>query len=156
MSDPSPNPNKEAITVRDELQKEDDSSATKKEEKMEPKTSEDEPIAPMRAYFKLWSYASPLDNILRCLAALAAAGSGTAEPLMAIIFGNLVNLFNGTSPITPEEFRSQVNKNALYFVYLFIGKFAVSLYSAKVSLYVSNNYSACTPPRLCSASHPRE
>ena len=83
-------------------------------------------ISPGSAYFQLWSFASPLDVLLRVLAGLAAAGSGTAEPLMAIIFGNLVNLFNGNPPVSPEEFRSQVNKNSLYFVYLFIGKFAVS------------------------------
>ncbi|KAF2270424.1 multidrug resistance protein [Lojkania enalia] len=79
----------------------------------------------MSAYFKLWSFATPLDVFLRTLAAFAAAGSGTAEPLMAIFFGNLVNLFNGDPPISPENFRSEVNKNALYFVYLFIGKFAL-------------------------------
>lgn len=80
----------------------------------------------MRAYVKLWSFASPIDVLLRCLGALACAGGGTAEPLMAIVFGNLVNLLNGQQSKSPEEFRSKINQNALYFVYLFIGKFAVS------------------------------
>jgi ATP-binding cassette subfamily B (MDR/TAP) protein 1 len=91
------------------------------------KPEEKDTIAPMGAYFKLWSFATPLDVFLRTLAAIAAAGGGTAEPLMAIIFGNLVNLFNGNPPLSPEEFRSEINKNALFFVYLFIGKFAVSI-----------------------------
>ncbi|ORY00236.1 multidrug resistance protein [Clohesyomyces aquaticus] len=84
-------------------------------------------VSPARAYLKLWSFASPLDVILRTVAAIAALGSGTAEPLMAIIFGNLVDLFNGDPPLPPAEFRSKVNKNALYFIYLFIGK-AVCVY----------------------------
>ncbi|KAH7124162.1 multidrug resistance protein 14 [Dendryphion nanum] len=86
--------------------------------------------SPGSSYFQLWSFATPLDVFLRCLAGLAAAGSGTAEPLMALIFGNLVNLFNGNPPVSPEEFRSSVNKNSLYFVYLFIGKFACVYISA--------------------------
>lgn len=83
-------------------------------------------LSPAGAYFKLWSFASPIDILLRCIAAFAAAGSGTAEPLMAFIFGKLVNIFNGDPPVSPEQFRAEINKNALYFVYLFIGKFAVS------------------------------
>ncbi|KAF2463015.1 multidrug resistance protein [Lindgomyces ingoldianus] len=89
------------------------------------KEEKEETVSPMRAYLKLWSFASPLDILLRGIGALAAAGSGTAEPLMAIIFGKLVDLFNGDLPISPEEFRSKVNENALYFVYLFVGKFVL-------------------------------
>jgi len=91
------------------------------------KPDEVDEITPAAAYFKLWSFASPLDVVLRVLAAACSTGSGTAEPLMSIVFGNLVNLFNGTSDVTPEEFRRQVNRNALYLFALFIGKFAVSI-----------------------------
>jgi len=122
MSGALPKTNAELITPCDESEKRRESASIDLAKNGEP--AKEEPVAPMSAYFKLWSYASPLDNFLRCLATLAAAGGGTAEPLMSIIFGNLVNLFNGT---TPEEFRSEVNKNALYFVYLFIGKFVVSI-----------------------------
>ncbi|KAF2726754.1 multidrug resistance protein [Polyplosphaeria fusca] len=86
----------------------------------------------------LWSFATPLDLILRFLAACAAAGSGTAEPLMAIFFGNLVNLFNGIEPSTPENFRSEISKNSLYIVYLFIGKF-VSMYIGCVLFNYTSN-----------------
>ncbi|KAF1996279.1 multidrug resistance protein 14 [Amniculicola lignicola CBS 123094] len=78
----------------------------------------------MSSYFKLWSFATNLDVFLRCLAAIAAAGSGTAEPLMAIIFGNLVNIFNGKTPVSPEQFRHDINRNALLLFCLFVGKFA--------------------------------
>lgn len=83
-------------------------------------------VSPAAAYFRLWYFASPLDNVLRCIAATAAVAGGTTEPLMAIIFGNLVNVFNGSPPLSPHDFRSEVNKNTLYFVYLFVGKFCVS------------------------------
>lgn len=50
---------------------------------------------------------------------------------MTLIFGEFVNIFNdwgqfdadGNPRVTPEEFRRGINKNALWFVYLFIGKF---------------------------------
>jgi ATP-binding cassette, subfamily B (MDR/TAP), member 1 len=100
---------------------------TKADSDISSKSEKQETIPPMAAYFKLWSFATPLDVFLRIIAAFAAAGGGTAEPLMAIIFGNLVNLFDANPPRSPEDFRSEINKNALYFVYLFIGKFAVSL-----------------------------
>lgn len=89
-------------------------------------TKEEGQVTPVSAYIQLWSFATPLDTVLRTIAALCSAGSGTAEPLMAIFFGNLVNLFNGTEELTPDEFRRRVNRNSLYFVYLFIGKFFVS------------------------------
>ncbi|OCK85136.1 ABC transporter [Lepidopterella palustris CBS 459.81] len=101
--------------------------------------------SPFQAYFRLWSYASPLDVILRTIAAATALGSGTAEPLMAIIFGNLVNDFNTheAGGVTPAEFRAAINRNALYFVYLFIGKFvcvycAATLFSVTASRMTRN------------------
>ncbi|PVH91703.1 multidrug resistance protein [Periconia macrospinosa] len=94
-------------------------------------SKEEAAISPASAYFKLWHFATPLDFFLRCLAALIAAGGGTAEPIMAIIFGSLVDLLNGTSNADPAEFRSEISKYALYFVYLFIGKFAC-VYTAAI------------------------
>lgn len=62
---------------------------------------------------------------------LSAIGSGTAIPLMNLVFGRLVNEFNEfpTDRAPTEEdaanFRRIVNKSALWFVYLFIGKFVL-------------------------------
>lgn len=112
--------------TEEELEKDIPTTDAKKVDEDVDTSQTEEPIPPVTAYLKLWSFATPLDVFLRCLGALASAGAGTAEPLMSIVFGNLVNLFNGNPPISPEEFRSKINKNALYFVYLFIGKFAVS------------------------------
>lgn len=83
---------------------------------------------PWSAYFRLWAYATYLELFIRLLAAASAAGAGVAYPLMAIIFGNLVDNFNGWAlgRLSPADFRHSVSHNALWFVYLFIGKVAVS------------------------------
>ena len=79
------------------------------------------------AYFRLWLYSTPIDWLLRAIGALAALGAGTAYPLMTIVFGNLVNDFNAIALglETPAQFRHSINRNSLWFVYLFIGKFGV-------------------------------
>ena len=87
-------------------------------------------VGPWRAYLRLWAHSSALELFVRCLAILASAAAGVAFPLMAIIFGNLVNDFNesGSRALSPSEFRHSVSHNALWFVYLFIGKVVVSTY----------------------------
>ncbi|OQE91237.1 hypothetical protein PENNAL_c0010G10196 [Penicillium nalgiovense] len=61
------------------------------------------------------------------LGLICAMGSGIALPLMNIVFGQLVGTFNEYfipgSGITEQSFKSSVNQNSLYIVYLFIGKF---------------------------------
>jgi len=85
-------------------------------------------LSPFRAYLRLWEYASPIDNSLRAIACASALGAGTAYPLMTIVFGTLINDFNnfGLGLLSPSEFRSRLNTNSLWFVYLFLGKFGVS------------------------------
>lgn len=45
---------------------------------------------------------------------------------MTLVFGRLVNTFNGwaAGTVTPDDLRASVNHFALYFVYLFIAKFS--------------------------------
>ncbi|RYC78172.1 hypothetical protein BFJ63_vAg18953 [Fusarium oxysporum f. sp. narcissi] len=54
--------------------------------------------------------------------------TGTLLPLMDIVFGKFVTVFNdfATGSMSPEEFRSEVNHYTLWFVYLFIAKFVLS------------------------------
>lgn len=87
-----------------------------------------DPLSPRKAYLGLWKYSSNLDITLRVLGACAALGAGTALPLMTIVFGNLINEFNriALGSIPPAQFRAAVDRNALWFVYLFVGKFIVS------------------------------
>ena len=81
-----------------------------------------------KAYIRLWSYASPLDHALRVCGALAACAGGIAYPLMTVIFGNLVNDFNGVpGGHDRKKTERQINRNTLWLVYLFIGKVVVSL-----------------------------
>jgi ABC-type multidrug transport system fused ATPase/permease subunit len=66
-------------------------------------------------------------------ATIASAGAGAALPLMNIIFGRLVGSFNNYfipgSGVSEAEFRSSVNQNSLYIVYLFIGKLVLGYIS---------------------------
>lgn len=96
--------------------------------KPNPEEADKETLSPLRAYLRLWTYANPLDNVFRAVGCAAALGAGTAYPLMTIVFGSLINDFNnfGVGLLTPSAFRSRLNNNSLWFVYLFLGKFGVS------------------------------
>jgi ATP-binding cassette subfamily B (MDR/TAP) protein 1 len=96
-------------------------------------------ISPWKAYLGIWKYSSNLDMTLRVLGACAALGAGTAAPLMTIVFGNLINEFNQIElgSISPAQFRAAVDRNALWFVYLFVGKFMVRHFISSTSaIYV--------------------
>lgn len=143
MSNTNPHIVDEAMDEKNDPQENDQKSTTVQM----PSGNQTEPegkevISPTAAYFKLWSFALPLDVALRVLAAICFVGAGTAEPLMTIFFGNLVNLYNNENPRTPAQFRAEINKNALYLVYLFIGKLAVS--SESISTRISCLLSHCS------------
>lgn len=57
---------------------------------------------------------------------MATSGSGAMLPIMDLVFGKFVNTFNGftTGELDPSYFQSQIDKYTLWFVYLFIAKFA--------------------------------
>lgn len=78
-------------------------------------------------FFRVLGYATPLDRFLMVAGVICSGGAGVALPLMNIIFGHLVGSFNNYfipgSTVTTDQFLSGVNSNALYFFYLFIGKF---------------------------------
>lgn len=76
-------------------------------------------------YLRVWRYATPLDHALRICGFLAACGAGSALPLMTIIFGDMINDFNdfGSGQSSIDEMYNNISNNALWFLYLFIGKF---------------------------------
>ncbi|KAL1953812.1 hypothetical protein VTO42DRAFT_2139 [Malbranchea cinnamomea] len=92
-----------------------------------PKTDDDEDKGGFSAYLKLWTWCTPVDVVIRLCGALAAIAAGAALPLMTLVFGQFVDEFNayGAGEASPEHFRSAIAKNALWFVYLFVGKFCV-------------------------------
>lgn len=113
--------------------KEDPPKAKSDEEKAK------ETKASIADFLRIYTYARPFDYLLLALCVLTAIASGVATPLMYVVFGKLVN--NITAYAAPgqsssEAFRHQINKNALYMVYIFIGKFIVgyiSIFAVRIS-----------------------
>jgi ATP-binding cassette, subfamily B (MDR/TAP), member 1 len=57
-------------------------------------TAKDEKeTAPPISFFTLFRFASRLEVFLNVLALVAAAGAGTAQPFLALLFGNLAQTF---------------------------------------------------------------
>ncbi|KIY02997.1 uncharacterized protein Z520_01463 [Fonsecaea multimorphosa CBS 102226] len=88
---------------------------------------------PISNYWRILSFRSKRDGFALCLSCLCAIGAGTALPLMNIVFGDLVKDFSGYflpgSTVTESRFKSTVNQNSLYLVYLFLGKFVLTYIS---------------------------
>lgn len=88
---------------------------------------------PVSNYWRILSFGSTKDHAILLVALTAALASGVALPLMNIIFGKLVGNFNNYfipgSGVTEAEFKRTVNRNALFIVYLFIGKFVLTYIS---------------------------
>ncbi|KAF2279224.1 P-loop containing nucleoside triphosphate hydrolase protein [Westerdykella ornata] len=97
------------------------------------KTKNEKPQANLGNYFRVLAYGTRLDFCLMLVSCLTSIGAGVAMPLMNIVFGSLVgdftNYFLPNTTVTKQQFQSSVNKNALYIVYLFIGKFVLSYLS---------------------------
>ncbi|KAI5331896.1 hypothetical protein L3X38_022022 [Prunus dulcis] len=70
------------------------------------------------AFYKLFTFADRLDVVLMIVGSICAAGNGLSQPLMALIFGNLINTFGATDP---ADIVPMVSKVSLKFVYLAIG-----------------------------------
>jgi ATP-binding cassette subfamily B (MDR/TAP) protein 1 len=75
----------------------------------------------------VFSYADQRSWILNIIALFAAIGAGAVLPLMDLIFGKFVTTFVrfSTGVLTPAQYRSEVNKYTLYFLYLFLAKFCL-------------------------------
>ena len=93
-----------------------------------------------KSFLRILSYGSKLDWIFLAIAGLGATGAGAAMPLMTIFFGRMVNNFSSYSvpgsSTSGSEFRAEANSNALYMVYLFIGKFVldyISVFTCRMS-----------------------
>ncbi|OQV00428.1 hypothetical protein CLAIMM_05922 [Cladophialophora immunda] len=106
-----------------------DTAVTVKDEEKPEKTAR----PPASNYWRILSFRSKRDGFALCVSCLCAIGAGTALPLMNIVFGDLVKDFNGyfvpDSTVTESTFKSAVNKNSLYLVYLFIGRFTLTYIS---------------------------
>ncbi|KAI0482659.1 P-loop containing nucleoside triphosphate hydrolase protein [Xylariaceae sp. FL0804] len=108
--------------------KADDEQAAQQTAKLRPERE-----ATLRDYIRVFKYATFWDYPLMAAGALAAAASGVTLPLMNVVFGSLVNQFNGyflVPPTTTEsQFRASLDRNALYIFYLFLGRFVLTYIS---------------------------
>ncbi|KAL3419061.1 Leptomycin B resistance protein pmd1-like protein 7 [Phlyctema vagabunda] len=99
-------------------------------EKPESETTEvqDDHDGSMKDYRRVFAFADKIDVILDSVALAACIGSGAALPLMTLVFGGFVTKVNdfAVGTITPSDFRGEIRKFTLYFVYLFIGKFVLT------------------------------
>ncbi|KAF2870724.1 leptomycin B resistance protein pmd1 [Massariosphaeria phaeospora] len=96
-------------------------------------TKEKKPTANMGNYLRVFSYGTRLDMFLMGMSCITSIGAGIAMPLMFVVLGQLVsdftNYFIPGTAVTKQEFQASANQGALYFVYLFIGKFVLSYIS---------------------------
>uniref|UniRef100_A0A453FA28 Uncharacterized protein n=1 Tax=Aegilops tauschii subsp. strangulata TaxID=200361 RepID=A0A453FA28_AEGTS len=71
----------------------------------------------------MFRYADRTDQLLMLVGTLAALANGVSQPLMTVIFGDMIDAFGGA---TSDNVLHRVNKAVLSFVYLGIGTAVVS------------------------------
>uniref|UniRef100_A0A8R7PTX5 ABC transmembrane type-1 domain-containing protein n=1 Tax=Triticum urartu TaxID=4572 RepID=A0A8R7PTX5_TRIUA len=71
----------------------------------------------------MFRYADRTDQLLMLVGTLAALANGVSQPLMTVIFGDMIDAFGGA---TGDNVLHRVNKAVLNFVYLGIGTAVVS------------------------------
>nr|CEG05380.1 unnamed protein product [Fusarium clavum] len=81
-------------------------------------------------YLRVFSYATKWDFLVYAVASIASIGAGITMPLMNIIFGQLVDQFTeyfqpGTE-ISTDNFREILDRQALYIMALFLGRWALN------------------------------
>ncbi|EFY88035.1 ATP-binding cassette sub-family B member 5 [Metarhizium acridum CQMa 102] len=102
----------------------------------------------LKSFIRVFRYNDTRGWILNAIAFLAMIGAGTALPLMDVVFGGFVNVFNNfvTGKLSPAEYMDEVGHytyallfewprvvhtwltkrgERLYFVYIFIGRFSL-------------------------------
>ncbi|KAL4926789.1 ABC transporter ATP-binding protein [Aspergillus undulatus] len=102
--------------------------AIEEKTKDSPTTGKDTSKATFAGYMRIFSFGGRLDWVLQAIAIVAAIVSGAGIALQNLIFGRFINVITdfAAEKSTPAEFRSNVSKLALYFVYLGIARFVLS------------------------------
>ncbi|KAF4982491.1 hypothetical protein FDECE_17504 [Fusarium decemcellulare] len=88
-------------------------------------------------YLRIFTYNDRLGWVLNSIAFVAMICAGTLLPIMDIVFGKFINVFNdfAAGRLSPAGYRKEVGKYSLYFVYLFIGRFLLTyLWTMLVSI----------------------
>ncbi|RMZ82397.1 hypothetical protein DV737_g2060, partial [Chaetothyriales sp. CBS 132003] len=94
-----------------------------------------EPSGGIGHYIRIFRYADALSRTLFAVAIVGSIASGSALPLMSLIFGRFTNQFNNFSvgASNRESFKSAVDDLLLWFVYLFVARFVI-VYLANVAI----------------------
>ncbi|WQF79623.1 Putative Type 1 protein exporter [Colletotrichum destructivum] len=81
-----------------------------------------------KAYLRIFTFGGPFEKFLQVVALICAVASGAGIALQNLIFGTFVTTIQDftTGKASPEHFRGEAAKLALYFVYLGIARFALS------------------------------
>ncbi|KAL4878829.1 P-loop containing nucleoside triphosphate hydrolase protein [Aspergillus karnatakaensis] len=113
-----------------------------KDESFNPAPEENEESKEKQAgfgdYLRIFHYADRFSWFLNALSFFCAIASGAALPLMTIVFGQFTSKFaDFAGGVTdPSDFEGIVNEFVLWFIYLFVGKFALTL-TATLAITVS-------------------
>jgi ATP-binding cassette subfamily B (MDR/TAP) protein 1 len=104
------------------------------------KATRPEPQPGFNNFWRILRFSTTTDRFLMATGTVFSVGAGATLPLMNVIFGKLVGSFSGysspDSSVSKNEFLASANRNALYFLYLFIAKFVlgyISIYSFRMS-----------------------
>lgn len=89
-------------------------------------------------YIRIFQFADRTDWILNFIALISSIAAGATLPLMTIIFGQSITNFNSFSAgeSTPGSFQGVIDDLVLWYIYLFIARFALS-YITTVAITVS-------------------
>ncbi|KAG6544499.1 hypothetical protein Mapa_014137 [Marchantia paleacea] len=90
------------------------------------KKKKDDEILELVSIRELFSFADNVDRVLIIVGTVAAICNGLAQPLMTLVFGQLINAF-GQNVTNTKELVSEVAAVALRFVYIGIGS-AIAAY----------------------------
>ncbi|KAI0203939.1 multidrug resistance protein [Astrocystis sublimbata] len=131
LEPPESNPSIPGETIHEKPPTTVTADATTKEERAEQDAKlRPEREAAFKDYLRVFGYARGWDLPLLVVAAVAAAGAGVTLPLLFIIFGRLINQFNGyflnPPTLSRNEFQNSLNRQALYLFLLFLGRFVLA------------------------------
>ncbi|QQK47699.1 ABC multidrug transporter, putative [Penicillium digitatum] len=133
---PSPSASPHRVETQNNLTSPENNSITSPDMVARSGNPKDETAKPasLGSYARILSYGASFGGLyIMVLGLVCAMASGIALPLMNIVFGQLVGNFTEYfipgSGVTEQSFKSSVNKDSLYIVYLFIGKFALTYIS---------------------------
>lgn len=102
------------------------------------KTAEAAAQGSFKDYIRIFGFADRYDWTLNVVALITSIAAGATLPLMTIIFGQGITRFNNFAAgnSSADSFKNEVNHQVLWFLYLFVARFALS-YITTVAITIS-------------------